>query len=193
VENHIKEDKKMSHSDDELGEFDEMPEEYRQEELEKLAEAQAMEAPDVEWKEHIENIEDPEIKRKEIEFAEKIIEKEEDLKNRFESGEISEIDFWAENMFGIGREKVRAATRCELGSEGITYDDIGDMAEDWDFFIAEAGGNPKPAKMKNRVKEMINRQGPEASQELADKMLEDEEISKEAHDTISRQVRLYGK
>ena len=95
----------MSHSYDEFEEFDEMSEEYRQEELEKLAEAQAMKSPDVEWKEHIENIEDPEIKRKEIEFAEKIIEKEEDLQKRFEAGEISEIDFWAKNVFGIGREK----------------------------------------------------------------------------------------
>jgi hypothetical protein len=44
--------------------------------------------------------------------------------------------------------------------------------------------------MKDKLKESIRRIGPEASQELADRMLEENESSDEAYECISRQVRL---
>jgi len=51
--------------------FGEMPDEYPEEEDQKLAEMVDMEIPDVYWAKDIEKIPDPEIKKKEIEIGEK--------------------------------------------------------------------------------------------------------------------------
>ena len=193
VDNHQKEDKEMIHWHNELEEFAEIPDEYSEEEAQRLAEAKAMEAPDVAWKEDIEKIDNPNIKKQEIEIVEKFNKKWKAVEEAVDSGKISEADYFGEMICKRWPEERRHTTRCGLGSINLTYDDLGDVAEDWDFFIAEAGGNPKPAQMKNELKKMIPCRGPEASQELADEMLEEKEMSKEAHDTISRQVRLYEK
>ena len=173
--------------------FDEMPDEYPEEEDQRLAEMLDMETPDVYWANYIEKIPDLEIKKKEIEIADKHNEKWNAVEEKVDSGEISEVDYFGEQVCRRWPEERKHATRCGLESEGLTPDDLGDVAEDYDFLIADAGGNPKPARMKNEIKEMICHLGPEASQKLADEMLEDGKISKEAHDTISRQVRLHGK
>lgn len=183
----------MTHWYEDYGEFDELPGEYLEEEAQNSAEAKAMEAPDVAWKEDIEKIENPDIKKKEIEIAEKSNKKWKAVEEKVDSGEITEVDYFGELICKRWPEERKHTTRCGLESIDLTYDNLGDVAEDWDFFIADAGGNSKPAQMKNEVKEMIYRRGPEASQKLADKMLEDGKMSKETHDTISRQVRLHGK
>ena len=63
VDNHQKGDKEMTHWYDE---FDEMPDEYLEEETQNSIEAKAIEAPDVAWKEDIEKIENTEIKKKKM-------------------------------------------------------------------------------------------------------------------------------
>jgi hypothetical protein len=90
----------------------------------------------------------------------------------------------------LGREKAKLSTRCDLESEGLTYDHMGDISEDWEIMTA---GDLELAEKKESLKKMIELRGPEASQELADEMLAEGKISKNTHDTISRQVRLNGK
>lgn len=183
----------MTHWYEDYGEFDEMPDEYLEEEAQKSAEAKSMEVPDVAWKEDIDKIENPDIKKKEIETAEKFDKKWKAVEEKVDSGKMSEVDYFGELICKRWPEERKHTTRCGLESIDLTYDDLGDLAEDQDFLIADAGGNPKPAQMKNELKQMIGRRGPQASQQLADDMLEDGKITKETHDTISRQVRLYEK
>ena len=193
ADHHQTEDKIMTHWHEDYEQFDEMPDEYSQQEAEKQAEAKSMQVPDVDWQADIEKIENPDIKKKEIEIAEKFNEKWQAVEEKVDSGEITEVDYFGELICKRWPEERKHTTRCGLESEGITYDDLGDLAQDQDFLIADAGGNPKPAQMKNELKQMIARSGPQASQQLADEMLEDGKMSKETHDTISRQVRLYEK
>jgi hypothetical protein len=183
----------MTHRYDELEEFDEMPDEYSEEEAQKLAEAKAMEVPDVAWKEDIKKIENPDIKKKEIEIAEKFNKKWKAVEEKVDSGEISEVDFFGELVCRRWPEERKNTTRCGLESDGLTYDNLGDVAEDWDFFIADAGGNLKPAKMKNAIKKMIRDRGPEATQEWIDDLLENEKMSIEDYDSAARQIRIHKK
>ena len=73
---------------------------------------------------------------------------------------------------------------------GVTYDDLGDLSEDLSLFST---GKIELIELKDRVKDEIRSLGPEAAQELADRMFDEGEISEEAHESISRQVRLLGK
>lgn len=145
------------------------------------------EIPDVLWKEDIENIENPVLQEKEIEAAEKLLEKERELLAKAESGKIDQIEFEEEYFHKLGPQKSSAATRSGLESEGITWDHLGDLAEDYDIIVS---GNTETMDKKVHVKEVIRELGPEASQELADRMYDEEELSEKTHESISRQVRL---
>jgi hypothetical protein len=179
----------MSKWPDDISEFEDYPDEIVEEIDENMNESD-FEIPDVWWREHIEKIEDPEMRENEIEAAERLIEKKIDLIERLESGEITQDRYDDEYLLRLRSEERKAATRCGLASEGLTYDDLGDISED-NSFISK--GDPKLMDIKDEIKEVIGSMGPEAAQELADRKLEEGEISKEAHETISRQVRLHGK
>ena len=178
-------------------EIDEITDEYIEEvpekEIVEEANQEIEDIPDVWYADYIKDIKNPELREKEIEAANELKEKERALDKELESGEIDEVDYWGKRFIGLGHEERKAATRCGLESVDITYDHFGDSMEDLDFLTMEAGGNPKPARMKEKLKESIRRIGPEASQELADRMLEEGKMSKETHESISRQVRLHGK
>jgi hypothetical protein len=167
-------------------EHDEIPEEYLEEEfIEDVVED--MEVPEVYWEEDIRNIEDPEIKQKEIEAANEILEKERDLEARLRSGEITESQFAAEYETSLRKKKSSAATRCGLASVGITYEDIGDVAEDYDNILYP---HNDLSEKRERIGDVIDEIGEEAAEQLADRMLEDEKISDRAHGIIKRQIEL---
>lgn len=134
----------MTHWYEEFGEFDEMPDDYAEEIPDDYLEEQSPELidlkeidnPDLWWTESINKIKNPQIKQKEIESAEKILEKQKTLDEKFESGEISKSEFDHENLVNLGREKAKFSTRCDLESEGITYDHLGDLSEDWEIMTA---------------------------------------------------------
>jgi hypothetical protein len=178
-------------------EIDEITDEYIEDEPEKEiveeANQEIEDIPDVWYADHIKDIKNPELREKEIEAAEELKEKERALDKELESGEIDKVDYWGKRFIGLGHEERKAATRCSLESADITYDHFGDSMEDLYLLATEASGDPKPARMKDKLKESIRRIGPEASQELADRMLEEGKMSKETHESISRQVRLHGK
>ena len=147
-----------------------------------------MEIPEVEWAEDIRGIEDQEVREKEIEIVEHIEEREKELKDKVDSGEISKSEYLDKYESGIRRQKRKATTRCGLESVGISYDDLGDVSEDYDILIS---GNSEIADRKERVKKVIDTLGEDDAEKLADKMLEEEKLSQRGHESIMRQVRLH--
>ena len=143
--------------------------------------------PDVSWKEDIQKIENPILREKAIEEANKILEAQKELDKRFESGKIDNIDYEHEYFHVLGRKKVSAATRAAFASEGITGDHLGDLSEDQGLFVA---GDTKALDLKDRVEGKIRDIGTDAAQELADRMLEEGKISEATHESISRMVRI---
>jgi len=168
--------------------YDDDVEQYElvEEQIELVEEEEEMddlEIPDVRWKKDIEKIPDPDLKLKEIKEAEKFCIEKKALEDRLENGEISD------GMFeSIMRPKMRkAATRCGLASVGLTYDDLGDLSEDAEFL---ATGNLKMTALKDRLKDTIEDIGPDAAEELADQMHEEERLSDDSYERIQRQIRL---
>ena len=147
---------------------------------------QEMEVPDVEWKEDIENIEDPEIKAEEIEAAERYLEKERELKKMVEAGRISEGEYDSR----LRPERRKAATRYGLESVGLTYDQLGDISEDYDILTT---GDPETMDLKQDLGSKIEMAGEDIAAELADRLLEDEKINTRQHQSLTRQARIHGK
>ena len=103
---------------------------------------------------------------------------------------MNDYHFWEANNFDLRKEKSKASTRSALAAEGLTYDMLGDVAEDWDFISAD---NQKMMGLKDELKRTVKRLGPEAAQQLADKQLEEGKLSDHAYKMISRQIRLQRK
>jgi len=142
-----------------------------------------LEIPDVRWKEDIEKIPDHDLKLKEIQEAEKFEAEEKALRDRVENGDMS-LGMYE----SIIRPKMRkATTRCGLASVGLTYDDLGDLSEDAEFL---ATGDLKMTELKDRLKDTIEDIGPDAAEELADQMHEEERLSDDSYERIQRQIRL---
>ena len=140
--------------------------------------------PPIEGAEFIAKIEDPEVREREVEAAERICEKRQDLERKLDSGEISQGAYEHERQL-LGIKANRAITRWELAAQGVTYDKIGDTMEDWNHILDE---NLIWAKYRSRIKERAEEIGPESAQELADRMRKEGRLSKEAHDIVTRQV-----
>ena len=139
------------------------------------------------WAKDLGNIEDPELQAKEIEAAEKMIEKRQDLEKKLDSGEITKDQFNDEIEFGIRRKEARATTRFGLASVGITWDDIGDAMDELADLRA---GNLETMEEKKTFKKYIELAGDEASQEIIDRALEEGKIDEDMHKSFSRYVRL---
>jgi hypothetical protein len=154
-----------------------------QELLEDQERMNELKIPDVYWKKDIENIPDHDVQLEEIQKAEKLSALRKTLGERVDNGKISV------GMYdSIIRPKMRkAATRCGLASVGLTYDDLGDLSEDLEFF---ATGDLKKLELKDRLKATIEDIGPDAAEELADRMHEEERLSDDTHERIKRQIRL---
>ena len=144
-----------------------------------------METPPVSWADDIERIRDPEIKERAIETAKESCERKEELKRKFASGRISEGDYLSKLEVQSVKD-TKAATRAGLGSVDLTYEDLGDLGEDLENIFYPKNDLPK---YRQRIRARIDDIGPEAAQELADRMHEEGRLSKRAHGIISRQVK----
>ena len=176
----------MWDTEEDYEETEEAQVEYDCENPEKLEETfmDVADLPPIEGAEFIAKIEDPEVRQREVEAAEKLYERGEELKRKLESGEISQGRYEHERgLHGIKAQ--RAITRWELAEGGVTYDKMGDTMEDWNHKLKQGLDLPdKRERIRNRAKEM----GREAAQNLADRMHK-KGMSKEAHDIITRQVQ----
>ena len=115
---------------DETGEFDEIPDEGMEGEIPE-------EIPEVWWAKDIEKIEDPDIRKKEIEVAKDILERDKELDEKLESGEITEYQHWVGHDFGVRKDSVKASTRCSLESLGLSHDHLADLSEEYDNLVSE--------------------------------------------------------
>ena len=161
------------------------PEDYGEVQEEIIEEEQDI--PEVWWADDIRQIENPDIRQKEIEAAEKLLKEEKELLKRSEAGELDGPTF-DDKYQELTKKESSAATRSGLESAGLSWDHLGDVAEDNRLL---AKGNTELLDLKDRLEEKIREMGPDASQELADEMLEEGRVSKDTHETISRQVRLH--
>ena len=146
------------------------------------------EIPDVDWIEDLKNIEDDDLRQKEIQEAEKIKKEEMELRDRLDRGEIGFDRYETIRQCTLLPKMRKARTRCGLASVGLTYDDLGDITEDSEYLHREGA---RIADLKDRLKSTIADIGPDAAQALADSLHEEEALSKDTHDRISRQVRIY--
>jgi hypothetical protein len=171
---------------------DENPEEVEEEFIEgKLLEERGL--PLDWWTESIEKIGDEELREEALETAAELSEKEQNLEERLESGEISQSRYDHEKLAVLGKEKADFAVRCDLAKEDITFDKLGDLSEDVGNVIAEAAGNRLPTWMKEGVNQLIDRRGPEYVREWADTKHEEEILTDDRHESVLRQVRLHKK
>ena len=141
--------------------------------------------PPIEGAEFIAKIEDPEVRKREVEAAEKLYERGEELKRKLDSGEISQGRYEHERgLHGIKAQ--RAITRWQLAEGGVTYDKMGDLSEDWNHILDE---NLDLDDYRRRIKDRAEEMGPEAARKLANRMRREGRLSRDAHDIIKRQVR----
>jgi len=177
----------MWDTEEDYEENEDVPDEYDYENPEYL-EGKFMDVadlPPIEGVESIAKIEDPEVREMETEAAERIYEKGEDLKRKLDSGEISQGAYEHERQLH-GIKTRRAITRWELAAQGVTYDKLGDLGEDWNHVLDE---NLDLGKYRGRIKDRAEEIGPESARKLADRMHKEGRVSKEAHDIITRQVQ----
>jgi hypothetical protein len=144
------------------------------------------EGPDVWWAEDIRKIENPIIREKEIEAAQEWLDERDRRLEKYESGEKDIRHFGGDNP-DLDRKGARTATRCAIESEGITYDDLADLSEDAKSLEV---GELKFVEDKERVKKYLGEVDPEVGKELAEKVIEEHELSEEDAESIRRLVRL---
>ena len=175
---------------DEFEEGSEHKEEKSYDEKNAELEKQLEKIPKEWWTEEVERIQETELKKKETDAAIKIAEKEKRLDDKLESGEISKDRDDFEKLRVLGKEKAKFSTRSALESVDLSWDDFGDILEDYDIAVS---GNLKTAEMKQGVQKLIHNRGPEYAKEVADRMLEKNELSNPTYETIMRQIRRHGK
>lgn len=163
----------------------EEPQELVEEDPEKQA-VDEMEKPDVEWIEDIEKIEDQSVKEKEIENAREIVEFDEDLKNKRESGEITEKQFETDHEEDLVSMKRKATTRSFLASKGFYSEKHGDMFERLDD--RELPLSQRDIKEK-RIREAAEEVREDDMEELADRLLEEHKISERTRENISKAMK----
>ena len=107
---------------DEIIDLKEIVEENKEELL-----PEDVDIPETWWTEGLREIKNPKLRKREIEIAEEIYQKDKELNSRCESGEIDKYHLWAED-FDLGKEKtdfstpLRARIRwSDLGSSGRPY------------------------------------------------------------------------
>jgi hypothetical protein len=176
--------------------YEEIPDENPEEVEEEFIEGRLLEERGLPldwWTENIEKIGDEELREEALETAAELSEKEQNLEERLESGEISQSRYDHEKLVVLGKEKADFAVRCDLAKEGMTFDDFGNVAENYAFRVAEAAGNELPARFKEGVNQLIDWRGPEYVKEWADTKHEEGILTDDWHQSVLRQVRLHKK
>ncbi len=169
--------------DEEMEDFPEEEEEIDQALLERVL---ALKKEGAWWADEILDIENEPLRERAFESSEKFVEKVKAAENEFEAKGKDFKYFWAENPHLI-TERVRISSRISRESVGITGDDLGDVAEDMRFL---AGRDLETLEAKGRARTLLGQVDPEVGKELAEKVIEEEEVSEEAAESLRRLARL---
>ena len=171
--------------DEDLEEWDEIPDEEPEWAEQEETPEKEIHMRGVDWGADIEKIEDPEMRREEVERAEDIFEKEKDLVDRWDSGEILEESYRLYEA-GLVEEERKAIVRCVLKSKGHDRDDLEEIFESWD---TGAPGSRTLAEREDQIGRTIDLIGEESVQDLANRLLREGRISRRTHETVSEHVR----
>ena len=145
-----------------------------------------LEVPDVWWAENIKNIRKPMVREKAIRTAQRWLDEYNRRIEKFESENKDFAAFWAENPDLMGKA-VRASTRCALGSEGITYEHLGDLSED---AARLQGGDLEFVETKDRLKRILREVDLEEAKRMSEKVIEKHELSEDDAESLRRLIRL---
>jgi len=146
-----------------------------------------LEIPDVPWQEDIKKIPDHNLQLEEIRKAEKLLNQEKTLREQLDKGEISRGRYDVIHQDILMPKMWKATTQCGFATVDLTHDDFGDISEDEEFLMT---GDLKMTELKDRLKKTIDNIGPDAAQELADRMRDEEKLSEDTYDSINRQIRM---
>lgn len=168
----------MKSNSDYFDEFDDNPDKFYDEVI-----------PDVEWENDFENIENPDISEKEIELAKEIVERKNELIQKYDNGEISE-DAYLSQREHLKEEGKEASDRAGYRSGRLSRDYLGDRSEDWNELNY---GNINKSEKLRRLDDAIDELGSEISEKVADIMLDDRKIEERTHEQISDRIELHKK
>lgn len=166
---------------EDLDEREDIPEEHERDLRKDL------EIPDVYWKDDIAKIENPVLQDKAIEKAKRLKAEEKEIDRQLEAGEIDEITHGGKKLCDLGPKEHSASVEAQLASVGLTWDKLGDLAED--HALLERGDIGTLDK-KERNKELIEKVGVEKSQEILDRMEEEGRLTKEEYESAARLIRV---
>ena len=177
----------MGWEEDGPPEFEDNPEYYN----DTPEETQQIEKPDwmyEDWWSDISEIKDPELQEKEIERAEILTEKEEELSKKSDSGEIDDFEFLRQHD-ELRSEIARNKTRWGIESVGVTYGKLSQVSEEYDSLTT---ADPKRIDLNDRLDRFVEA-NPERAKEKVDRMFKEGELSEKAYDDISEKVKHHRK
>jgi len=144
------------------------------------------EIPDVYGAEYIDKIKNPIIRERAIEKAQEWKDEEKRRIEKYISENKDFKGFGAENP-DLTTKAIKNATRWALESEGLSYDQLGELSENAG---ALQTGNLEYVETKDHVKGLLRQVDPEEAKEIAERVIEEHELSEEDEQPIRRLVRL---
>jgi hypothetical protein len=180
----------MSEDSEEYSEYDEDVEDWP-EDTEEVDEAliekvETLKEGGAWWAEDILDIENEQLCEKAIESSERFVEKKRAAVEKFES-EGKDLKYFFSDHPHLVTEAVKTASRISMATVGITGGDLGDVAEDMRLLNAQ---DLESLKAKDHVRSLLEQVDPEVGEELAEKVIEEEEVPEEAAESLRRLTRL---
>ncbi len=134
----------------------------------------------------INEIEDLEVRQDQMKLEEKLHEKRVELNRKYETGEIDDFGYWVGDH-DLHFEAARVGTRRALRSVGLDWDQLAEIAEDYDLLLK---GGPDLVDLSHQVNDVV-KEDPVGAQELADEMYEEGRLGEEAYQLICEKVKRY--
>jgi len=145
------------------------------------------EIPDVEWAEDIMRIEDPKMRREEIEAAGEIVEKERNLEERRAAGETTGEAYLGERYIYLRGQKREATTRSFLKSRGRNVGNhLGRVFEGWNDI---EDGSKQMGRKKNELWQVKNQLGKDVFERLLDRTVDGHELREEIDQDVLEEVK----
>jgi len=180
----------MSEYDEESAEYDEDVEDWPEdsEEVDEvlIEKVETLKEGGAWWAEDILDIKNEQLREEAIESSEKYAEKKKAAIEKSES-EGKDLKYLLADHPDLIVDGVKISSRISKETVGITGDDLGDVAEDMRLLNAQ---DLESLKAKDHVRSLLEQVDPEVGEELAEKVIEEEEVPEEAAESLRRLTRL---
>lgn len=111
-----------------------------------------------------------------------------ELDHKLAAGEMSELAHELEYDYTVRRAQCRLDSELSLAEAGLSFEDLGSLSDDYDQLIREASSDLDFSRYAEGIEAVVDRRGAEEAQEIADVMREEDRLSDEAHEYISRKI-----